>query len=161
MSPGAGARQWKIRNPSTKEIATCKLGREKLSLNKLWRKEGENEHAMFPQLCKTCSCTPAAFPKDLSRPREDPSKTQYQAVQAHLPSVGLTPSPLAWPLFPLEIHSAPSQLCFAEPKSLSPFPKERLTVATAPEGFGVVASPRKLLGYSLLQEGCMYPYRTQ
>lgn len=40
MSQGARVRQWKIRNPSTKEIATCSLGIEKQSLNRLWRKEG-------------------------------------------------------------------------------------------------------------------------
>lgn len=40
MSPGAEARQWKIGNLSTKEIATHSLGREKQSLNRLWRKEG-------------------------------------------------------------------------------------------------------------------------
>lgn len=30
LSPGVGARQWKIQNLSTKEIATCSLGRNGL-----------------------------------------------------------------------------------------------------------------------------------
>lgn len=81
--------------PKMEEIATRSLGRQKQSLNRLWRKRRIKGTCCIPQLYRTCSYTPCSLPKG-------PLKAQCQDVPAFLPSVGLTPSPLVWPLFSLE-----------------------------------------------------------